>query len=378
MLRVIALSLLIATPALAQAPPPLPLPAYAQSSAPMDVITFDPPPREANCEKGHTVQVVEAAALHPRLGSPLPTSSPNNAPFIESDALPLSFAVDAQGRPFDIRRAEGGRVVAPSDAALAALASWRFASGAPAMGCKIALTPRRTPIAEANRADLFEIIAFERRNTPALVRETVSKAGDCGTAPRRSPKTLSFPDLRRFDGRDLNPAWAAVTYDLDADGTPRNVRVDAQDGDPALADVAAAAIAGSRFQSGRPVKACYGVFAATPRETPAPPRPALASFERPGDQCDVAKEALNLPPLKNYPRAYADRKVAGWAYLRFDVAPWGQIGNVQVLASEPSAAFGAAAQSLLWGARPTAPPEGYRGCLVPVIYAIPDPEPIID
>lgn len=373
MLRVIALGLLIATPAFADVPPPPLAPA-----ARMDVITFDPPPREAACDGGRTVRIVESVSPHPRLASALPASSPDGAPFGESDALPLSFSVDAEGRPFDIRRAQSGRLVAPADPSLAALASWRFAPDAPAMGCKIAFATHRTPIAQASRADLFEIIAFERRNTPSLVRETVSKAGDCGIAPRRSPKTIAFPDLRRFDGRDLSPAWAAVTYDVDAGGTPHNVRVETQGGDPALADAAAAAIAQSRFQSGRPVQACYGAFAATPRETPAPPRPDLASFKRPGDNCDVAKEALNLPPAKNYPRAYADRKVAGWAYLRFDVAPWGQIGNIQVLASEPSAAFGDAAQSMLWSARPKPPPEGYRGCLVPVVYALPDPEPILD
>ncbi|CAN5262624.1 hypothetical protein BH10PSE3_BH10PSE3_36580 [soil metagenome] len=365
-MRVIVLSLLIATPALAQAPsPPSVLPA---------IRLYDPPPLEAICEGDRTVRVVEAATLHPSAAfaavltpSPLP----------QNDSETLSFTIDVTGRAVDIK----GAPVAfgsPQDLTSAALASWRFTPGAPASGCKVALTSHRVAIAQASRADLFEIIAFERRNTPALVRETVSKAGDCGIAPRRSPKIVAFPDLRRFDGRDLNPAWAAVTYDLDSEGTPHNVRVEAQDGDPTLADVAATAIAASRFQTGRPVKACYGVFAATPRETPAPPRPDLVSFKRPDDNCDVAKEALNLPPLKNYPRAYADRKVAGWAYLRFDVAPWGQIGNVQVLASEPSAAFGAAAQSLLWSARPTAPPAGYRGCLAPVIYNIPDPEPTLD
>ena len=92
----------------------------------------------------------------------------------------------------------------------------------------------------------------------------------------------------------------------------------------------------------------------------------------------MTKADLNLPAAKNYPRAYAARKVGGWAYLRFDVAPWGQVGNVEVLASEPTAAFGEAARSLLWSARPSAPAQGYRGCVVPVVYAIPEPEPVFD
>ena len=381
MLRMIALSLLIATPALADVPPP-PLPGAAQ----VVVVTFEAPSRVVTCTGGRDLKVVEATPLHPRLAPVGPIADPivvstDRAPLRDSDTdgiETLSFSVDADGRPLDIRRAPASRGDIDAGATLAALAGWRFEAGAPASGCRVSIVSHRAPLAEASRATLFEIIAFERRGAPALVRETVSKAGDCGIAPRRQPKTIGYPDLRRFNDRDPDPAWAAVVYDIDAGGTPRNVRVEAQGGDPALADVAASAIAGSRFQPGRPVEACYGTFAATPRDTPAPPRPDIASFERPGDKCDVTKEALNLPAFKNYPRPYAARKVAGWAYLRFDVAPWGQIGNVQVVASEPSAAFGDAARGMLWTAKPKAPPEGYRGCLVPVIYAIPDPEPIID
>jgi TonB family protein len=379
MLRVIALSLLIATPALADVPPSPPGPAQV-------VVTFEAPPGMVTCSGNRDLKVVEAASLHPRLAPARPISDPivvstDHAPIPNSNAdgiETLSFSVDADGRPLDIRRAPASRGDIDFGATIAALAAWRFEAGAPASGCRASIVSHRIPLAEASRATLFEIIAFERRSAPVLVRETVSKAGDCGIGPHRQPKTIGYPDLRRFNDRDLNPAWAAAVYDIDAGGTPRNVRIEVQGGDPALADVAASAIAESRFQPGRPVKACYGTFAATPRDTPAPPRPDIASFERPGDKCDVAKEALNLPAFKNYPRPYAARKVAGWAYLRFDVAPWGQIGNIQVLASQPSAAFGDAAQSLLWSAKPKAPPEGYRGCLVPVIYAIPDPEPILD
>ncbi|WP_165186231.1 energy transducer TonB [Caulobacter soli] len=384
LLRATVLSLLIASPvfaAVSTSPP-------ASGAPSLDLIVFAPPPREATCAGGRATPVLEAAALHPRAVPTASTIAPVIASLAPSEETVvtakaskddvLTFAIDADGRPTDIRKVGPGRSSDASDPSIAALASWRFASGAPASGCQVALTSQRVPLVQARRADLLELIAFERRNTPPAVREAVSKVGDCGLAPRRLPKTIAYPDLRRFNDRDLNPAWAAVTYDIDADGAPRDVRVETQSGDPALADAAAAAIAGSRFQPGKPVKACYGTFAATPRDTPAPPRPTLTSFERPGDKCDVTKAALNLPAAKNYPRAYAARKVAGWAYLRFDVAPWGQVGNVEVLASEPSAAFGEAARGLLWSAHPAAPAEGYRGCIVPVVYAIPDPEPIFD
>jgi len=42
-----------------------------------------------------------------------------------------------------------------------------------------------------------------------------------------------------------------------------------------------------------------------------------------------------------------------------------------VLESQPTATFGDAARMLLSSARPKPPPTGYRGCVVPMVYAIP-------
>lgn len=378
--RVIALSLLIGSPAYATIPPP-------PSPKGFEVTVFDPLPREATCVGGQSLRVIEAAALHPRVGAAYsePIVVTADAPPVAAKDSPdevLTFSVNAEGQPLNIRRLTTSPGFADPDTVIAALAGWRFEAGAPLSGCRVSIPTHRAPIEQASRTTLFEIIAFDRRNTPPAVREAISKAGNCGAAPRRLPKTIAYPDLRRFNGRDRNPAWAGVVYDIDADGTPRNVRVDSQGGDPALADGAAAAVAGSRYQPGRPVQACYVTFAAEPRETPAPPRPKtvakLPEGETPANDCPVTQAQLNLPAFKNYPRAYAARKVAGWALLSFDVAPWGQVGNIQVIDSQPSAAFGQAALSMLWTARPKPPAEGYRGCIVPVVYNIPDPEPIFD
>lgn len=376
-LRVIALSLLIGSPAYAMVPAP-------PSTNALEVTTFGPLPTEATCVGGRQLRVIEAAPLHPRTGAAPadPIVVVADGPPVPKDAPDeiLTFTVNAEGRALDIRRLTSS--FADADAVIAAFAGWRFEAGSPIAGCRVSIPTRRAPIQQAGRATLFEIIAFERRNTPSAVREAVSKAGSCGAGARRLPKTIAYPDLRRFNGRDLNPAWAGVVYDIDADGMPRNVRVDSQGGDPALADGAAAAVAASRYLPGKPVEACYGTFAAEPRETPAPSRPktvtALPEGEKAANDCPVTREQLNLPAFKNYPRAYAARKVAGWAYLRFDVAPWGQIGNIQVVDSQPSAAFGQAALSMLWTARPKPPAEGYRGCILPVIYNIPETEPIFD
>jgi outer membrane biosynthesis protein TonB len=63
--------------------------------------------------------------------------------------------------------------------------------------------------------------------------------------------------------------------------------------------------------------------------------------------------------------------------VRYDVAPWGGTGNIEVLASEPADAFGEAAKRVIAGA--TRPPSttGATGCVDRVRFkmATPDGEP---
>ncbi len=282
-----------------------------------------------------------------------------------------TFSIDAEGAVTDLTRLSMPTMW-PGDEQAAALATWRFAAGAPAKGCRLDLTPTTVALSEASPAKLFEIIALQGRQAPPAVSEALSKRGDCHKQPVRRPQIVVYPDLRAFDNTSIAPAWAGIQYGIDANGAVRDVTIVARHGEAAFADTAAASVAESRFLSGSPRTACYAVFSASARATPARPRPELKAYKRPGDTCEVTREALNIPEAKMYPPAYAARKVPGWAILRFDVAPWGAVGNIEVLASQPSDAFGAAARNLVANARPNPPASGYRGCLVPVIYAIPD------
>ncbi len=217
------------------------------------------------------------------------------------------------------------------------------------------------------------MIAIQGRQTPAVVREALSKLGDCRQQPQRRPQIVAYPDLRALDNTSISPAWAGIQYGVDANGAVRDVTIVARYGEAAFADTAAASVAESRFLSGSPRTGCYAVFSASASATPARPRPQLKAYKRSGDACEATREALNIPEAKMYPPAYGARKVPGWAILRFDVAPWGLVGNIEVLASQPSDAFGVAARCLVANARPSPPASGCRGCLVPVIYKIPEP-----
>ena len=374
MRRLMLLALALSTPSVAYARlPPPPLPAGARP--PSELVSFAPPSGTVTC-KDRQLTVIESAPFRSRIWQTWapPVSTGPATPAIPRPPASEAyvFSVDDEGAVIDLKRAATAASWQPDEQA-ATLATWRFAPGAPATGCRLDLAPTVSALDDAAPAKLFEMIALEGRNTPTVVRETVSKWGDCGQAPRRRPHVVVYPDLRAFDDKSIAPAWAAITYGIDAAGAMRDVSIVAQGGDTAFADAAAAAMAETRSYPGPPRHGCYATFSASPRSTPAPKRPESKSFRRPGDACEVTQAALNIPETKLYPPVYAARKVGGWAILRFDVAPWGAVGNVEVLASQPSDAFGVAARNLVANARPTPPATGYRGCIVPVLYAVPPP-----
>lgn len=337
--------------------------------APVQLVDYGPPPAQVTCGD-RTVRLVEGGPAPSRTWQPwIPPVSRAGQPGYVPPKPPTSetytFSVDAHGQVLDLKRAPG--VVSwGADDQLAVLAGWRFAPGAAATGCQVDLAITYTPIARASPAKLFQFLAD--RNGGALGPVRRALGGDCVTEARRRPKLVAYPDLRPFDERTADPAWAGLFYDIDADGAVRNVQVAAQHGEAAFADAAASAVAEARFFPGAARKGCLATFKAQPKVTEAPPRPKGETFERPTDDCKVTREALNIPENKMFPPAYAKRRVGGWAILRFDVAPWGQVGAVEVLASQPSSSFGDAAQMVLSSARPAPPPTGYRGCIVPIIY----------
>jgi TonB family protein len=365
-LVLLALAALVPLTSAQASVPPLP-----NGSAPTSVVSFAAPPSRVSCE-GREVALVEGVAIHPKAWQawvPPVGSTPARTP--PPVALSVTFSVDADGAVTDLKRGPGFTPW-PIDDQVAAVASWRFAPRAPAKGCTLDLSPVQTALAETDPAKLFEILAFERRATPQPVRSALAAAGDCNRGPRATPDLIAYPDMRGFNAKSASPAWAAVRYDIGVTGAVRDVRIVAQGGPSAFADTVASSVAESRFQPGATRTGCYAAFAARPKTTPAPKRPDIKAFERPGDACEITREAMNVPASRTFPPAYAKRGVAGWAIVRFDVAPWGQIGNVEVVASQPSEAFGMTARNLVSSARPSAPATGYRGCLIPIIYAIPD------
>lgn len=350
------------------------LPPPGNPNAPVRLVSFAAPPADIVCATGR-VRLVEGVTPTPKSWqSWIPPVGSSSAASYKPPEPPTSqdytFSVDADGRVTDLKSAGGTTFWVAEDQA-ATIVTWRFAPGAPASGCKIDLAPTHVPLAQAAPAQLFALLAAEGRNTPLPVRKALTAEGGCGPGSGRRPQTVVYPDLRAFDDKSIDPAWAGVRYDITANGDVRNVRIAAQHGEAAFADAAASAVAEARFFPGPARTGCFAAFRATPKATEAPARPKGETFERPQDSCKVTREQLNIPENKFYPPAYSKRRVSGWAIVRFDVAPWGQVGAVEVLAAQPSAAFGDAARGLVQSARPSPPASGYRGCIVPLVYAIP-------
>ena len=72
-----------------------------------------------------------------------------------------------------------------------------------------------------------------------------------------------------------------------------------------------------------------------------------------------------------YPAPFATRRIEGYAIIGFDTAPWGAVGNVRVIASEPDAAFGMAALQSIANAKVTESDVGHRGCIRRVSFRLP-------
>lgn len=357
----------------------IPPPPVGDARTVVRLVSFAPPPASVACAGG-PVRLLEGAAAPPRVWQawvpPLgPSGVVSGAPAYVPPPPPASevygFSIDADGHPRDLKRraSPGGLGAWNTEEQVAILAGWRFAPGAAAPGCQVDLTPRSQPLAEASPAQLFEALANDPRNPPPALRKALEADGDCAAPSRRRPRMVAYPDTRPFDDKTVDPAWAGLRFDIDAAGVTREVRVVGQHGDPAFARAAARAVAKSRYFSGPARASCYVVFKAMPKSTDVPRRegPPMPDDEA----CKITREQLNLPEDKFFPPAYAKRRVGGRALLRFDVAPWGQIGAIEVLESQPTAAFGDAARLLLANARPKPQSTGHHGCVVPIIYAIP-------
>lgn len=360
----ICTSFSMALPAAAvSVPPPAPpsyviLPSPAKSpSNTYSLVTWTP--GEVRCDGAS----ISGEGLRRPLNGLIRTGSMHAKP--ESYA----FAVDTSGRPLSITR-EGNAFAPTADDIAPALAASRFPSGARQQMCRVTYTPTLYPTSEAPIADLASYTI-----TPTGVRlpregwARLRADGTCSNKPRPAPLMRAFPDYETIPATPGVKDWALIAYDTDADGKPIGVRIAHTTRNAMLDEAAVKAVENSRFTGGARTGCLYPYWRA-PATLDAPDKPDDEQF-RPHDSTCSAKLNWATKPVTRYPQNYHRRAIEGWAILTYDVAPWGEVGNVKVVAAQPTADFGHQAAAILRTGRVAASAQGASGCVETVRFRMP-------
>ena len=357
------LALALGSPGLAVQAPPPPLPPFVQiEGSPVGE------PREPQVLFWQASQVIcdGGARVAPAQFVP-----PNPQPIVtrlttDPEQVTIRFALDAEGRPRDITAANPPRVRLWMRDFMPSLRASRFQVDGPKTGCTISYTPVMQSIAEAPLEELALLGVAQRLRMGKEVWERLSP-GDCHETPRLAPLSRSYPDFRKLTRSEGTRNWTFVTYDIDPDGVPVNVATALTSGYDALDAEARAAVAAGRYAGG-PRKGCLQAWWTGAETIPAPPIPP-ASEAQGNPACEIKDRWVKEPRLV-FPPSYQQRAIEGWAILRYDVAPWGEIGAVEVVEAQPSSEFGEAAINVIRNARFKPLESGLAGCIDRVIFRI--------
>lgn len=276
--------------------------------------------------------------------------------------ITLRFAIDAGGRPMSITR-EGSAYAAFSQEVMPAFTASRFPAGAPQSDCTVTYTPRATPLAQADPVEIMSYtmhpqsgplprIGWDRLRTPDST---------CLDMPYPRPLIRHFPDFHAIPATPGAPDWSMVRYNLDRAGKPVDAAVTTGTGNPALDKASLIAIRNSRFTKGART-GCLYPFHRNAALLPAPDMPDMIRDTKVEGNCPDHHPRAVAPQLR-FPEPYRRRAIEGWAVVSYDVAPWGEIGNVKVIAAQPSSDFGDQAITMLRSARFPAGQQGYTGCV---------------
>lgn len=283
----------------------------------------------------------------------------------------IDFAIDADGRPHAIKRSSTAFSLF-SDDLEPALATARFRPGTPGKQCQITYIATPADFESAPIDALIDYSIFPGRlRLPQAGYDHVKPAGaDCFDPPP-DVRARVYPDFHAIPQAPGTRSWSMIGFDIDARGQPTKVRVFRTTGNTALDQASLKAIAASRFEPGAR-RGCLYPYWRTAPPLAAPPMPANLPNE--GSAGCPTASSWKAKPVQIFPEAYRRRGVEGWAVIQYDVAPWGATGNAQVLASEPSDAFGQAALNTVRSATKEASPQGYINCVTRVRFEIGNPK----
>lgn len=360
------LSLLLSLAPAVQAPPPPPPPLFTEqqgAAAARKVLLWRAGTATCTAVDGESFAIQPAQLVEPHpITAPTPTvPAPSK----------LTFDLDADGHPFNIRSnaPPASRFLARD--LMPVLRATRFvASTESTTDCRITYTASAEPFDALDLPTLARYGAVPRQQLTQAAWQRIAP-GNCRDNPRLAPLLRAYPDWRKIAARPGMRSWSYVRYDVNAAGKPVKIETAVSAGDPALDAEVRAAIAQSRYAGG-PRTGCGVVLWRDPGTVPAPPIPPATSIKS-NPACEIDDRWARAPQL-TYPDTYRQRAIEGWAIVRFDVAPWGQIGEVTVLEAQPTMEFGDAAVNVLRNARFKPMAGGLSGCVDRVIFRMrPDP-----
>lgn len=291
--------------------------------------------------------------------------------------ITLTFRIDAQGRPLGIAQEriadyQPGRIHYPSSDVVPAFAVSRFAPAAQ-INCRITFTPRAFATDEAPLPLVRRyIVAPHQRqaNELALFRRLHPADSDCIGIGDPNLRLRAFPAFGTIPIEPGGWAYAMTSFDIDAEGKPIRVRIDGSDGNAALDRASIDAVKRSRYAREARKGCTYPYYRRSDATVAAPTSPDKASFAPAGARCEGETPWKTMPKLR-FPPGFVERRTEGWAVIGYDIAPWGQTGNVRVLAAEPAAAFGETARDIVSSALQAPSATGRSGCVDIVRFVMP-------
>lgn len=284
--------------------------------------------------------------------------------------LTLTFRIDDEGRPLSIRR-EGTGYVADAQDVMPAFAASRFAAGEARDRCTVTFTDSRSALSAAPVDDVRAYSVFPSATPSDAVWRRIRPAGATCYDPTPGVLLRAYPDFTKLPEQRGALAWSMVGFDIDRNGKPVAIRTVTGSSQPALDVAARQAVRHSRFVPGARTGCLFPYFKA-PATLPAPIPPEEEAVRPAGATCPSNHGWVRAPQL-SYPGAYRRRSIEGWAMIAYDVAPWGETGNVRVLSAEPTAEFGDAAVAMIRNASLPPSRTGYLGCVDRVRYVMSKP-----
>ena len=310
-------------------------------------------PGPVRCDDGAEVRVIEGRRPYNSLWAGHGT---------QPSPMVLEFAIDPTGRPLSIRRTSPAFLAEVT--AGPALASSRFEAGAVRENCSITYQPMMRPVDEAEPVELASyMMTNQKPHLPSEAYERLHASDEC--RPRTQPLMRAYPNFDEIPATRGVRDWTMIGFDVTASGETTNVRHLYGTGNEALAEASVEAVENSRFTKGTLRRNCSYPYWRNAAVLPPPPAPP-----RSPDRTDPCKALeWDRAPQRNYPTAYSARSIEGWADIAFDVATWGEIGNVRVLRAQPTDDFGEAAKRMIERSR-AQKNAGLTGCETRVYYRV--------